>query len=135
MISEWILLWRCQYLFYLIANMIWKDLAPALIRQRIIIEWISKEIIKPNEISEFLDLFAEHVWMEKVSGPFVYSAHEMWYGGRIHRKSSWWVFYSYPTNPPLFTLDAYTCKPFNPAQAALFTKKHFNAIELVRKEI
>ena len=44
-------------------------------------------------------------------------------------------FYSYPTEPALFTIDTYTCKPFQIESAIKFTKKFFRPIELVWKEI
>ncbi|OGI89675.1 hypothetical protein A2911_02640 [Candidatus Nomurabacteria bacterium RIFCSPLOWO2_01_FULL_40_15] len=113
----------------------WKNLAPNLVRQRVIIEGTSKEIIEPEKIKEYLDKLAEVTKMEKLSGPYAYSAHDMGYGGWIHWKSSGAAFYSYPTNPPLFTIDCYTCRPFSTKETAEFTRKFFDAIELVYKEI
>ena len=113
----------------------WKNLAPNLIRQRVIIEGTTKEIVKPEQIKDYLLKSAEITKMEVLSGPFAYSAHEMGYGGWIHWKSSGSHFYSYPTNPALFTVDTYTCKPFNIEELVEYTKKYFNAIEIVYKEI
>lgn len=112
-----------------------KNLAPNLIRQRVIIEATTKSIVEPEQIKIYLDTLAKFTGMEKLSEPLIYSAHEMWFGWRIHRKTSGATFYSYPTNPPLFTVDCYTCKPFNALKAANFTKKHFQALELERKEV
>jgi S-adenosylmethionine decarboxylase len=113
----------------------WKNLAPKLIRQRVIIEGTTKKIVSPEEIKKYLTALAKITDMEVVSGPYAYSAHEMGYGGWIHWKSSGSHFYSYPTNPPLFTVDIYTCKPFSIQKAAAFTKKYLNAINIVYKEI
>lgn len=112
-----------------------KNLAPNLIRQRIIIEGTTKKIVKPEQIKDYLDKLANVTGMEKLSGPYVYSAHEMGYGGWIHWKSSGTAFYSYPTNPPLFTVDCYTCKPFDAKRTATFTKKYFLATALEWQEI
>ena len=73
--------------------------------------------------------------MENLSGPYAYTAHNMGYGGWIHWKSSGAAFYSYPTNPPLFTVDTYTCKPFSIIKVVEFTKGYFNAIDLVWQEV
>ncbi|PIZ95050.1 MAG: hypothetical protein COX81_01995 [Candidatus Magasanikbacteria bacterium CG_4_10_14_0_2_um_filter_37_12] len=62
----------------------WKNLAPDLIRQRVIIEGTTKKIVEPNQITKYLNELAKVTGMEKLSGPFVYSAHEMGYGGWIH---------------------------------------------------
>ncbi|MEX2029113.1 MAG: S-adenosylmethionine decarboxylase [Candidatus Paceibacterota bacterium] len=115
--------------------MIWRNLAPNLIRQRVIIEGTSKKIVEPDQIKSYLDELAKVTKMEKLSEPVSYSAHDMGYGGWIHWKSSGAAFYSYPTNPPLFTVDCYTCKPFSAEEVAEFTRKYFNAIDLVYREV
>ena len=115
-----------------IAN--WKNLSPALVRQRLIIEGTTEKIVEPDQIKQYLLELAKITKMEVLSGPYAYSAHEMGYGGWIHWKSSGASFYSYPTNPPLFTVDCYTCKPFSAQEVAEFTRKYFNAIELVWKK-
>lgn len=116
-------------------NMEWKNLAPNLTRQRVIIEGTSEKIVEPEQIKSYLEALAEVCGMEKLSGPYAYSAHDMGYGGWIHWKSSGAAFYSYPTDPPLFTVDCYTCRPFSSEKAAEFTKKFFSALDLVWKEI
>jgi len=113
----------------------WKNLAPNLVRQRVIIEGTTEKIVVPEKIKEYLDELAKITGMEKLSGPYVYTAHDMGFGGWIHWKTSGAAFYSYPTNPPLFTVDCYTCKPFSAEKAAEFTEKFFNTIELVWKEV
>lgn len=113
----------------------WKNLAPDLIRQRIIIEGTTEKIVEPEQIKDYLSKLAEVCRMEVLSEPKAYSAHDMGFGGWIHWKSSGAAFYSYPTKPPLFTVDCYTCKPFSGEKAFEFTKKYFNAIECVWKEI
>ena len=113
----------------------WRNLSPKLVRQRLIIEGTTKKIIGPEEIKKYLDELAKVSKMEKLSGPFAYSAHEMGFGGWIHWKSSGAHFYSYPTNPHLFTIDTYTCKPFSVEKVVKFTKEYFKAIEIVWKEV
>lgn len=113
----------------------WKNLAPSLVRQRVIIEGTTGDIVKPEEIRKYLLELAKVTDMEIVSGPFAYNAHEMGYGGWVHWKTSGAHFYSYPTIPPLFTVDIYTCKPFSAEQAVKFTKKRLQALEIVWKEV
>lgn len=78
----------------------WKNLAPNLIRQRIIIEGTTEKIVEPEQIKDYLLKLAEITNMEVLSEPKAYTAHDMGYGGWIHWKSSGAAFYSYPTNPP-----------------------------------
>lgn len=113
----------------------WKNLAPELLRQRIVIEGTTEKIVEPEQIKSYLLALAEITKMEVLSPSEAHSAHNMGYGGWIHWKSSGAAFYSYPTNPPLFTVDCYTCRPFSSQEAAEFTRKYFNAIELVFKEV
>ena len=113
----------------------WKNLAPGLIRQRVVIEGTTTKIVEPEQIKSYLLELARVTDMEVLEPPEAHTAHDMGYGGWIHWKSSGAAFYSYPTNPPLFTVDCYTCKPFSAEEAAEFTKKYFDAIELVFKEV
>lgn len=113
----------------------WKNLAPGLVRQRLLIEGTTEKIVEPEQIKRYLIELAKVTKMEVLSGPYAYSAHDMGFGGWIHWKSSGCHFYSYPTNPPLFTVDTYTCKPFSVEEVVEFTKKFFNAKQIVWKEI
>ncbi len=113
----------------------WKNLAPNLVRQRVIIEGTTNRIVEPEQIRAYLSKLAEVTNMEVLSDPVAYTAHDMGYGGWIHWKSSGAAFYSYPTNPPLFTVDCYTCKLFSPQKAYEFTQKYFGAIECVWQEV
>lgn len=113
----------------------WKNLAPGLVRQRVIIEATTEKLVEPEQIKDYLTKLADVTKMEVLSGPVAYSAHDMGYGGWIHWKTSGAAVYSYPTNPPLVTVDCYTCKPFSAEEAANFTKNYFQAIELVWKEV
>ena len=115
--------------------MVWKNLAPDLVRQRIIIEGTTRKIVKPEEIKKYLVALSKVVKMTVLSDPVAYTAPEDGYGGWIHWKTSGAHFYSYPTNPPLFTVDCYTCKAFSVMDAVEFTKKYFDTIEIVCKEI
>ena len=98
-------------------------------------EGTTNAIVEPEQIKSYLRKLAQVTNMEILSEPETHSAHDMGYGGWIHWKSSGAAFYSYPTNPPLFTVDCYTCKPFSVEGAVKFTRQYFNVIEIVWKEI
>ena len=59
----------------------WKNLAPNLIRQRIIIEGTTKKIVEPEKIKNYLLKLAEVCGMKVLSEPKAYTAHDMGYGG------------------------------------------------------
>ncbi len=113
----------------------WKNLQPNLVRQRVIIEALTLEIINPEQMVEYLIALAKFTKMEIIHGPKAYSAHELGYGSWVHWRTSGATVYSYPTAPPLLTVDCYTCKPFNAKQAAEFTAKYFKTTKMVWKEI
>lgn len=81
------------------------------------------------------------VKMKALRKPHAYVAGDMGYGGWIHWATSGAHFYSYPaehthpTNPPLFTVDAYTCKPFSARKSVAFTRRYLKARHLEWKEI
>jgi len=117
----------------------WKNLAPNLIRQRIIVEASTKDFINDElRIAQYLKQLTKIVGMVSMRDPFVYTAHEDGYGAWQHWKTSGASFYTYPSqngDPHLITLDCYTCKPFDSEKAVLFTKEFFNTIDIVWKEI
>jgi len=75
----------------------WKNLFPEITRQRLIIEGVTSQIVKPRKIKSYLSNLADTLEMQVLSGPFVYTAHECGFGGWIHWKTSGSHFYSYPT--------------------------------------
>lgn len=118
----------------------WKNLAPKLCRQRIIIEAITDHCITPKKFKDYLWKLSKVVGMRPLSRPFAYPAENMGYGGWIHWVTSGAHIYSYPAEVTggaghLLTIDAYTCKPFSLAKAVRFTKQYFKIKKLVAKEI
>jgi len=113
----------------------WKNLAPNIIRQRLIMEGTTTEIIKPDQIKDYLLKLAEVSKMEVLKNPVTSNAHGLGWGGWIHWRTSGAHFYSYSGKPSLFTVDTYTCKPFNVKEVVEFTKKYFKPLDLVWKEI
>jgi hypothetical protein len=117
----------------------WKNLAPHIIRQRLIIEGTVEKLIEPKHIKEYLVRLSEVAKMETLTKePVTSYAHELGWAGWIHWKKSGTGFYSYPPlegRPALFTADIYTCKPFSVRDVVEFTKKFFNPIDIVWKEV
>ena len=116
-------------------NSEWRNLAPGLIRQRVVIECTTSKVVGMEEIKDYLVKLSDVLAMRPLSAPFAYPAEDMGYGGWIHWITSGAHVYSYTTNPPLLTIDAYTCKPFSVEKAVQFTQKYFDVQEIVWKEI
>ncbi len=113
----------------------WKNLAPELVRQRVIIEGTTDHVVNEEEIIDYLWELSKVVDMRPLQKPYAYPAEEMGYGGWIHWVTSGAHFYSYTTTIPFFSVDAYTCKPFNVQDAVDFTAKYFNTSDIVFKEV
>src|SRR3990167_3571298 len=87
----------------------WRNLAPQLPRQRIIIECTTPELVGTNEMGAYLRGLSTVLSMTPLSEPFVYPATSddgmfMGYGGWIHWVTSGAHVYSYPADcasPPL----------------------------------
>ncbi len=124
---------RCSNNVNLI-NMEWKNLAPDLVRQRVIIEGTTSKNIEIKDIEEYLISLASVTKMEVLSGPYTSTAHELGYSGWIHWRTSGCNFYSYPASGwnlenknTFFSVDCYTCKPFSVEVAGNFTKDFFDS--------
>ena len=116
----------------------WKNLSQGILRQRLVMEGTTQEMIDPNQIIDYLDKLSEISGMVVVKAAQASNAHECGYAGWIHWKTSGCHFYSYPGvegAPPLFTVDTYTCKPFSIKKVVEFTKNYFQTIDLVWQEI
>ncbi len=116
----------------------WEDLAPHIIRQRLIIEATTPLLVGPDALKEYLLLLAGATKMHVLSGPHVYSAHELGWGAWVHWRTSGANAYSYPPidqHRALLTVDAYTCKPFSVEEAVKITREYLDPIRLVYREI
>ena len=118
----------------------WRNLAPDLCRQRVMIEGTTIEIVEPPAIIDYLKQLSTVLRMQPLHEPFAYPADELGYGGWIHWRTSGAHFYSYPGHEatgrlPLFSVDAYTCKPFSAQAAVEFTRGYFNPADMVWREI
>jgi hypothetical protein len=124
----------------------WRNVEPRVMRQRLIIEGTTKEVLKSEVITEYLLKLSEVSGMKVVLAPTGYHNHPgggsaMW----IHWDSSGAHFYCYASAPnegysemltyPLFTLDTYTCKPFSIEKVVEFTKEFLQPVDIVWKEV
>ena len=127
-----------NYYKYLIKNkMNWKDLAPDIVRQRIIIEGTLHNPFEPEDMDKYCHEVTKVLNMTYVTAPICnYEPHYGWCA-YMHWKESGLHIYSWDNREPkFFSIDMYTCKKFDPADALRYTEEFFgdNLIQLAWKE-
>ena len=127
-----------NYYKYIIKNkMNWKDLAPDIVRQRIIIEGTLHNPFEPEDMDKYCHEVTKVLNMTYVTAPICnYEPHYGWCA-YMHWKESGLHIYSWDNREPkFFSIDMYTCKKFDPADALRYTEEFFgdNLIQLAWKE-
>ena len=112
------------------------DLAPNIIRKRLVIEGISEEIFTKENMKNYMIQLSEIMNMTIVSEPtFNYdekyglSSYMCWKESGMH------IYTWKKTNnrPNFFSIDIYTCKDFNVNDIIKFTSNSFPIKELTWK--
>ncbi|MBP7820820.1 S-adenosylmethionine decarboxylase [Candidatus Saccharibacteria bacterium] len=108
-----------------------KDLAPMICRQRLVIEGYPKSAISDKQIEDYLSKMSDLLNMKTVLNPVTHNSDKYGWAGWIHWETSGAHFYAWERPVLFFSVDIYTCKAFDPKKAAKFTKEYFEASELV----
>ena len=115
----------------------WEDLAPDIVRQRLIIEGTLHNVFLPEDMTRYAKEISTVLDMEPITSPVL--NHEPAYGwcAFVHWKESGMHIYAWDDRfPKFFSVDIYTCKTFNPEHALNYTREFLgdNLIKLVWKE-
>lgn len=111
-----------------------KDLAPGIYRQRAVIEGYPSRAITSQDIKDYLKQLSDVITMKTLIEPITHRSDKYGEAGWIHWESSGAHFYAWEQPLLFFSVDIYTCKPFDAKVAAEFTKKFFGATEIEYKE-
>ncbi len=112
-----------------------KDLSPEIFRQRLIVEGKCSHNITGDEIKEYLKKLSDLLEMSVLVEPVVHCSDKFGWAGWVHWEASGCHFYSWNKPSPFFSSDIYTCKEFDVESAVEFTKKFFEADEIVFKSV
>ena len=115
----------------------WKDLAPDICRQRIIVEGILNNPFKAEDMTRYCSEITSVLDMTAVTAPSC--NYDPMYGwcAYMHWKESGLHVYAWDDRkPPFFSIDIYTCKEFDPQHVINYTREFFgdNLIDLSWKE-
>ena len=111
----------------------WRDLAPNIHRQRLVIEGTCKSPIDAPDICKYLSELSGVLGMVTVLEPVTHRSDTYGWAGWIHWETSGAHFYAWE-DPLFFSVDIYTCKPFDPALAVSFTTTFFDSDRAVFRE-
>lgn len=109
------------------------DLAPAIHRQRLVIEGVCTAPISADEIRSYLSELSDVCEMKLLIEPVTHRSDAYGWAGWVHWETSGAHFYAWETPCLFFSVDIYTCKPFDVARAVSFTQGFFGAPEVVAK--
>jgi hypothetical protein len=104
-----------------------RDLAPAIHRQRLVIEGVPDRPISDADIVEYLRLLTKVLDMSPLMEPVTHRSPQYGWAGWTHWETSGAHFYAWDTPLLFFSVDVYTCKPFHNGEAVAFTRDFFGA--------
>lgn len=106
------------------------DLAPTILRQRLVIEGVVESTIDADEIVSYLQELSRVTDMVPLMTPVTHRSDLYGWAGWIHWETSGAHFYAWEQPKRFFSIDMYTCKAFDPQDAVAFTKEFFSPIEV-----
>lgn len=110
-----------------------RDLAPMITRQRLVVEGIMPEPIDDQAIRDYLIRLTEVCGMTALMEPVTHCCDAYGWSGWAHWEDSGAHFYAWDRPILFFSADIYTCKSFDPQAATLFTRDYFDASEIVAR--
>ncbi len=112
---------------------VYRDLAPGICRQRLVIEGVPAAPIDDASITRYLSQLSDVCGMRTLLEPVTHRSERFGWAGWIHWETSGAHFYAWEQPQLFFSVDIYTCKPFDAAVATAFTGNFFGAQPLVAK--
>jgi hypothetical protein len=103
------------------------DLAPEIHRQRAIIEGYPSRPITAPEIKDYLRGLSTVLDMKALSEPVTHRSDKYGEAAWIHWETSGAHFYAWDQPTLFFSVDIYTCKPFDVRDAVAYTATFFAA--------
>jgi hypothetical protein len=109
------------------------DLAPSICRERLVVEGVPAGPIDDAAIRRYLIGLSELCEMKVLLDPVTHMSDRYGWAGWIHWEASGVHVYAWESPLLFFSVDIYTCKPFDMPGAVEFTRESFDAQEIVAK--
>jgi S-adenosylmethionine decarboxylase len=110
-----------------------RDLAPAIFRQRLVVEGTPSFSISDRAIADYLSDLSGHIGMVTLTAPVTHRSDKYGWAGWIHWETSGAHFYAWDVPQRFFSVDIYTCKQFEVDAAVTLTRERFGAAEIAWK--
>ena len=107
------------------------DLAPAIYRQRLVVEGIPSRPLTDTDISSYLTGLSDVLEMRALIDPVTHLSPMFGWAGWIHWETSGAHMYAWDVPQLFFSVDIYTCKPFSADVAVDFTATALDAVQIV----
>jgi S-adenosylmethionine decarboxylase len=111
----------------------WRDLAPEILRQRLVIEGVPARPVDDVLIRDYLSALSRAVDMVQLLEPVTHRSDLYGWAGWIHWETSGAHFYAWEQPRLFFSVDIYTCKTFDVDTAVSFTRDFLSAGTIVAK--
>jgi hypothetical protein len=112
----------------------YRDLAPSIVRQRLVVEGTRADRIDAPEIRAYLKALADVCAMTVLTEPVTHRSDRFGWAGWVHWETSGAHFYAWEEPRVFFSVDIYTCKAFDADRTVEFTRAFLSADEVVAKE-
>lgn len=111
----------------------YQDLAPQVLRQRLIVEGYPIRPVTDGEIKDYLCRLSDLIGMRTLLEPVTHRSDLYGWAGWIHWEASGAHFYAWERPLLFFSVDVYSCKAFDVPVALEFTGRYFGATKLSSK--
>jgi hypothetical protein len=109
------------------------DLAPDIYRQRLVVEGHPERAIDAGAIRRYLNELSDVCGMKRLIEPVTHRSEKYGWAGWIHWEASGAHFYAWEHPTLFFSVDIYTCAPFDADAVVAFTRDFFGAVEIAAK--
>jgi hypothetical protein len=111
----------------------WRDLAPDILRQRLVVEGVPARPVDDLQIRRYLSALSREVEMVQLLEPVTHRSDLYGWAGWIHWETSGAHFYAWEQPRLFFSVDIYTCKAFDVDTAVSFTADFLAASTVVAR--
>ena len=111
------------------------DLAPMIHRQRMVIEGTMSRSLDHRTISRYLSELGPVIDMTVLTEPVTHRSRRYGWAGWVHWESSGAHLYAWEQPLLFFSVDIYSCKPFEPLDVVRFTEEHLEPARVVARSL